>query len=1000
MSAISYFFAKFYKRVEQLLAYSKGEKKMKQTLSEREKDVHMKSVVTVALILMLSVSVVSATIPFYNAHDPAWNIPTYAYVAIIPSTQQVNNPVEVVMWLNTVVPTAGGLGGDRWHNFTLTITAPDGTVETMGPYDSDQVGTKFLLYTPTKLGDYKLQFAWPGQVLTTGTGVSYSGGLPYVGDTFEGATSDVVTFTVQQDPIPTWQNTLAPTGYWQLPVNSLNRDNWGTLASNWLSGSYLKYNFQTLGQAPNSAHILWQIPIPNAPSGGILDSQNPTINANIRDYETPFMTSYGGYAGGADIIMNGVLYIPTPQMSTTTKYGYYAIDLYTGEQLWYNNGSSIPANPSLGTGPGGSYLAGGGGGAATAPALSVAYPQLAFGQLYQYSSANGKGTAPYLWATAGTTWYMLDAGTGNWILTIKNVPSGTSVVDQSGDLLIYSYNSANGNLLCWNSSQCIPPAGPVGTAQQQWRPPIGATIDALNDTTWTNYPIPVDFTATMFGGGAPQPAWSANQVRPRSGYTMNVTIQSGLVGISQVLLDNNRVPQEIFGWSNPSAGIGLITGGNGIAKAWCAKINYHAAPYSPYPNETYTQNNNLGYTVDLLWQKTYQPPVPTGNITYELGPVDFNSQVFTVWSKETRQWYGYSLVDGSQLWGPTASEADYNLYNAVSRMDAGGVSTAYGNLYSGGYGGTLYCYDMQTGNLTWSYTAKGISLESPYGNYPLNIGAIAYGKVYVYTDLGYVQQPLWRGAEVRCIDAYTGAEVWSMYGWAIGGILVADGYAVYADQYNNMINCIGKGPSATTVTTQDFAAPLGSPVLIKGTVTDQSPGTTCWGSPAAGTPAISDADMGVWMEYLYSQQSKPTDVTGVPVHLTATDPNGNFQDIGTVTSDMVGNYAISWTPPVSGVYTITASFAGSNSYGDSSAQTNLLVSESAVATVPSSNSPTQPTSSQTTPPTTALPVSPSPSQAEVPQPTSGISATTYIAIAAAVVIVAVIAVAVLLKRRK
>jgi outer membrane protein assembly factor BamB len=959
------------------------------------------SAIALTLILLLSVSAVVATIPLSNAHDPAWNIPTYAYMSVIPSTQQVNNAVQVVMWLNTVVPTAGGLGGDRWHNFTLTITSPDGAVETLGPYDSDQVGTKFLLYTPTQTGEYKMRFSWPGQVLTSGTGVPYAGGLVYVGDTFEGAESSVVTLIVQQEPIPTWENTPAPTGYWELPVNSLNRDNWGALASNWLGGSYLKYNFQTLGQAPNSAHVLWQTPIPNAPPGGILDAQTPTVNANIRDYETPFYSSYGAYAGGVDIIMNGVLYIPTPQMSTTTRYGYYAIDLYTGEQLWYNNGSSIPANLELKTGPGGSYMAGGGGGAATAPALSVAYPQLACGQLYQYSSANGKGTAPYLWATAGTTWYMLDAGTGNWILTIKNVPSGTSVVDQSGDLLIYSYNSANGNLLCWNSSQCIPPAGPVGTAQQQWRPPIGATIDALNDTTWTNYPIPVDFTATMFGGGAPQPAWSANQVRPRSGYTMNVTIQSGLVGISQVLLDNNRVPQEIFGWSNPSAGIGLITGGNGIAKAWCAKINYHAAPYSPYPNETYTQNNNLGYTVDLLWQKTYQPPVPTGNITYELGPVDFNSQVFTVWSKETRQWYGYSLVDGSMLWGPTASEADYNIYNAVSRMDAGGASTAYGNLYSGGYGGTLYCYDTQTGNLIWNYTAKGISLESPYGNYPLNIGAIADGKVYAYTDLGYVQQPLWRGAEVCCIDAYAGTEVWGMYGWAIGGVLVANGYAIYADQYNNMINCIGKGPSATTVTTQDFAASIGTPVLVKGTVTDQSPGTTCWGFPAAGTPAISDADMDVWMEYLYCQQSKPADVNGVPVHLTAIDPNGNTQGIGTVVSDITGSYAISWAPPVPGVYTITARFEGSNSYGDSSAQTSLLVSESAAATVPSTSSPTQSTGSQTqAPATTTSPVSPSPSQAEAPQPTSGIPATTYIAIAAAVIIIAVVAAAVLLRRRK
>jgi hypothetical protein len=81
------------------------------------------------------------------------------------------------------------------------------------------------------------------------------------------------------------------------------------------------------------------------------------------------------------------------------------------------------------------------------------------------------------------------------------------------------------------------------------------------------------------------------------------------------------------------------------------------------------------------------------------------------------------------------------------------------------------------------------------------------------------------------------------------------------------------------------------------------------------------------MEYLYMQKPKPADVKGVQVKLTAIDPNGNFQDIGTANSDELGNYAISWTPPVQGTYTVRATFAGSESYFSSQAGTSFVVVE-------------------------------------------------------------------------
>jgi hypothetical protein len=152
-----------------------------------------------------------------------------------------------------------------------------------------------------------------------------------------------------------------------------------------------------------------------------------------------------------------------------------------------------------------------------------------------------------------------------------------------------------------------------------------------------------------------------------------------------------------------------------------------------------------------------------------------------------------------------------------------------------------------------------------------------------------------------------------------------------------MIYAYGKGPSATTVTSSQDIALLGGKVMIKGTVTDQ---TTSGRHNTngdvdftlQGTPAISDQSMSAWMEYKYKQQAKPTTATGVPVELTAIDPNGNFLNLGTATSDMSGNYALPYTPEVPGTYQIFANFKGTNSYGPSSASAYIDVSD--VSTIP------------------------------------------------------------------
>jgi hypothetical protein len=144
------------------------------------------------------------------------------------------------------------------------------------------------------------------------------------------------------------------------------------------------------------------------------------------------------------------------------------------------------------------------------------------------------------------------------------------------------------------------------------------------------------------------------------------------------------------------------------------------------------------------------------------------------------------------------------------------------------------------------------------------------------------------------------------------------------------IYCIGKGPSATTVTATPKVSTHGDSVLVEGTVVDIAAGTQQHEQAArfpSGVPAVSDESVSAWMEYVYMQKPLPDNVTGVEVVLETLDPNGNFYEIGRATTDASGLYSYMFTPEVPGKYTIIASFKGSESYWGSHAETAIGVNE-------------------------------------------------------------------------
>jgi hypothetical protein len=242
-------------------------------------------------------------------------------------------------------------------------------------------------------------------------------------------------------------------------------------------------------------------------------------------------------------------------------------------------------------------------------------------------------------------------------------------------------------------------------------------------------------------------------------------------------------------------------------------------------------------------------------------------------------------------------------------------------------------------------------------------------------------------------------------------VYIADGIVFGLNYHDMELYAFGKGPSATTVTATPKVSALGSSVVIEGTVTDQSPSgkrntNDILDFTLQGTPAISDEDMSDWMEYMFMQQPMPEDAKGVQVHLTAIDPNGNYQDIGYATSDTSGKFAVSWNPPVPGDYSVTAEFEGSNSYGSSFDTTFFTVDEAPSPAAPiepeapaeepeEPTAPEEPAEEPTEPEAPTEPEEPEePTEPEPTEPTEApLFSTTDLAIIAAVVVAVVVGIA-------
>jgi outer membrane protein assembly factor BamB len=470
-------------------------------------------------------------------------------------------------------------------------------------------------------------------------------------------------------------------------------------------------------------------------------------------------------------------------------------------------------------------------------------------------------------------WSMYEAMTGEWILDIANVSAGTLLTGENGELL--SYSISGGMISLWNASRCI--------QEGSW------------DQTYTFY--------------TPTEVW-----RPPQGATIDwnggIEWSVPVAGVG----DLNCVTDDVIVTTFNEGGLLGLPGG--AHTGWRVDTGYDA---------------NTGA---LLWgpiNRTLTPYVSLAlySVSGEGIYAEYNRNDLTITA--------YDLKTGQKRWGPTLPEDNpWGYYDFTANIVIG-----YGKLYKYGLGGAVYCYDVETGDRLWKWSPPSAGLDTPYGIWPLATWGshhiLADGKLYVRSGHDYTP-PVWKGAKLYCIDAETGEEIWSSLSFDIvGSPAVQDGYMLWMNGYDNQIYAYSKGPSATTVTAPATGIQLGTSLVIRGKVTDESPGTKTSLLTARfpnGVPAVSDESQSGWMEYLYQQQLRPADTVGVTVTVDVIDANGNFRNIGTATTDTSGLYSLEWKPDIPGKYTVIATFAGSEAHYASFDETAFVVDEAPEPTPP------------------------------------------------------------------
>jgi hypothetical protein len=857
----------------------------------------------------------------------------------LPDPVQVGQSTLVYAFLGNPPPPGSAIPNTyRFHNYTIVITDPNGKVTTQY-YETvqDTTGVQSYRFSPEVTGTWDITFNYGGQTLAT-PDVDQPAGSANLGDIYL-PSSATTTLTVQEEPITTYPDSYPlPTEYWTRPIYEEN-PYWFAISSNWLGtgaavnpatgvgtisgiplsgGNLQRYPGDAIGSL--TSHVMWAM---GWQTGGVVGGNSLPIVGNSYFTGSAYIQRFNN-----PIIVNGKL-IYTQNVgwgsegSTAgpTSYGpTVAQDLRTGEIIWSRT---------------------------DVPVLSFAY-------IYDVETPNQHGVAQPILFTSNFA-RAFDADTGQPLFNVSSVPSGTIAMGPSGEQLRYvlintgTSSSPDYVIAQWNSSKLwawdptSPTARLLGPALYNSTGPyndIYTSTVQLNQA-WSNINglvnngAPFTVQGNIFNSTDYSNRYDWNASLPFAN-----TMPAGFGGPFTLL---NAIPGEVLLCRNGS--YPSLTGQTD------AQGNIVSASYTYFAINLNTSKGILG---SVRWWATYSVPQDR---TIVYGGLDPQTRIFFEDNKETASFNAYSLDTGAKLWGPSQSESalDYFGNPAYPYVTS---QPAYGNIYSIQYGGILYCFDQQTGDLKWTYGNGGVpgnDTNSGYqvpGYYPGFINAVGNGVIYTVTTEHTIETPIYKGAMARAINATDGTEIWTLSAYTSEffqiSYAMAEGYNTFYNDLDSRVYVVGRGPSATTVSAPDVAAAFGEPVVIKGTVMDISAGTKQDQQAADfpnGVPCVSDSSMTDWMGYVYQQKPLPADAVGVNVTLSVLDSNNNCRVIGTATTDTNGFFHYTWTPDIPGDFAVYASFDGTQGYWPSQAVTAFTVMPEPEATptptpMPASNTDT------------------------------------------------------------
>jgi PQQ-like domain len=843
-----------------------------------------------AIILTISIGTSMALLPQASAQTRSF--PTLAFINVAPNPVEVGQTVTVNFWLAVPLQNV-----QFAHNMTVVVTKPDGTTETLGPFTSDFTGGTTTSFIPDAVGNYTFQFFYGGETL----GVGETAG--FTGDVELPSQSSIVTLVVtQSSPASYYPITPLPTSYWQTPVNAENVQNWYNITGPWLglaanafgsTGAYNdsgNYNPYTMG--PTTAHVLWTKPwAVGGVAGGDAGGSETSNYWSTSQYEPKWNP----------VVMDGIEY--STWYTTTTGYsnGIVATNLYNGQTMWVLN----TTNPLVG------------------------------GMQVNFQTVNQYGVVgPYIITTGnlpgvvnvGGEYNLYDALTGTYVCSIVNgttpgagFAGGFMTNDVNGNWVGYYVNSTFGrpevvhpapgvsevvnntgpSMNAWNMTQALGLYG-TQTIGSQWTIRPGSVFAYDNGLMWSNPSVPSTYDGNNLG--------AVNTLSNTGG------LNGG--GLSEGQIASNVIVLT-YGFG---AGINGATS-VGESPGWAIEAGFSQTDGS------------------MLWIKN-QTETPFTRISENFANLAGDG-VYVEVNMATFVTTGYSLNTGKQVWQNTLTvngetPNSYDVFGIQAIVDP-----SHGIIYLWGLGGDIWAVDMSNGNIIWSTSTTTLQgtpgYETPYAVWPIWVqygGVMAGQNNVLYLSEGHeYSPPLFHGAQQLAINATNGQLLWSVLGFDDTAGEVSYGIMTTFNSYDSQVYAYGQGPTSTTVDAPQVGVTSGTPVTIRGTVMDVSAGATQQAVAANfpnGLPAVSDDSQSQWMEYVYMQQPCPNNVTGVPVTLTAIDPNGNLITLGSTTSDASGMFTYTWTPPaVPGSYTITANFAGSGAYYPSSSETSMYVGSAA-----------------------------------------------------------------------